>query len=29
MMKHLKGYQNTGGEIEERLSIDKEKNFIL
>ena len=29
MIKYLKGYQNAGREIEERLSIDEEKNFIL
>jgi len=29
MIKYLKGYQNAGGKIEERLSIDEEKNFIL
>ena len=28
MMKYLKGYQNAGGEIEEKLSIDKEEFFF-
>jgi len=29
MIKYLKGYQNAGRKIEEWLSIDEEKNFIL
>ena len=28
MIKYLKGYQNAGREIEERLSIDKEEFFF-